>query len=168
MSKIRPAKIRNNVQDFDDPYIEDEALEENTICSHCGAIFAAGRWYLEGEVPKHEIEGAEPHATLCPACRKQRDRMPGGVLTLTGTFVDEHSDEILNLIRNESRKALSDNPLERIMDLNSSPEEIVINTTNEKLAQRLGKAINKAYSGHIEYKWSGDNKLVRVNWHRDD
>ena len=43
---------------------------------------------------------------------------------------------------------------------------IEITTTNEKLAQRIGKALHKAYSGDVAYKWS-DPKIARVNWHRE-
>ena len=93
--------------------------------------------------------------------------MPGGVLKITGGFVWGHKDEILNLIRNESAKALSINPLERIMSMGSSDGAIEITTTNEKLAQRIGKALHKAYSGTVDYRWSGDTKLARVTWRRE-
>ena len=93
--------------------------------------------------------------------------VPGGVLKLTGDFVWEHKEEILNLIRNESGKVLATNPLERIVSLESSDGGIEITTTNEKLAQRIGKALHKAYSGTVEYQWSGDSKLARVLWHRE-
>lgn len=93
--------------------------------------------------------------------------MPGGVLKLTGAFIREHKDEILNLIRNQTGKAQVVNPLERIMDMQSAGDEITITTTNEKLAQRIGRAIHKAYRGSIEYQFGGDTKLARVNWSRE-
>ena len=79
----------------------------------------------------------------------------------------DHIDEILNLIRNESNKAQNVNPLERVMDMQTAEKAMVITTTNEKLAQRIGRAIHKAYSGDIEYQFGGDTKLARVNWHRE-
>ena len=39
--------------------------------------------------------------------------------------------------------------------------------TNEKLAQKIGRALKKAYDGRVEYKWPEDGKLIRVNWRRD-
>jgi NMD protein affecting ribosome stability and mRNA decay len=104
---------------------------------------------------------------LCPACQKLRDYAPNGVLRLTGDFVALHRDEILNLIRNQTRKADSVNPLERVMSVEAQSNGIELTTTNEKLAQRIGRAIFKAYSGRVEYQWSPDNKLARVYWHRD-
>lgn len=73
----------------------------------------------------------------------------------------------MNLIRNEAIKAMGLNPLERIISLDFDDGGIEITTTNEKLAQRIGKALHKAYSGSIEYRWSEDTKLARVNWHRE-
>jgi len=37
-------------------------------------------------------------------------------------------------------------------------------TTTEKLAQRLGRSVCKARGGKIAYKWSHNNKFVRVLW----
>lgn len=167
MSDKPPSRIRRNVEDYNDPYISDESLPENSVCKQCGAVYAADRWYLKGELPEDKAFHHVAGKVICPACRKQRDRMPGGVLTLTGAFIKDHIQEILNLIRNESKKAQSVNPLERVMDMQSEESQMVITTTNEKLAQRIGRAIHKAYSGEIEYQFGGDTKLARVNWHRE-
>ena len=102
----------------------------------------------------------------CPACRRLNDNVPGGVLRLSGDFVWHHKDEIMNLIRNETILAQASNPLERVMSIETYDNVIEVTTTNEKLAQRIGKALNKAYKGHVEYKWGEDTKLARINWHR--
>lgn len=166
MSNKPPVRIRRNVESYDDPYIVDECLPENTVCTGCGSVYASSRWYLKEMVPPRKREGPV-HEAVCPACRKQRQKMPGGILRLTGAFVEEHADEILNLIRNESNKAQTVNPLERIIDMQSESDQVLITTTNEKLAQRIGKAVHKAYSGTIEYQFVQDSKLARVNWHRE-
>ncbi|MCL5103789.1 MAG: BCAM0308 family protein [Armatimonadetes bacterium] len=168
MSDKPPVNIRNHVVTPNDPYFEQEDFEENTVCRQCESVFAAGRWYMKGQHPgkKHDL-GGQKHETTCPACRKARDTMPGGVLTLSGSFVTGHQDEILNLIRNETNDAMGFNPLERVMSMETVGDQMRLTTTNDRLAQRLGKAIHKAYSGNIEYKWSGDTKLARVNWRRD-
>jgi hypothetical protein len=33
-----------------------------------------------------------------------------------------------------------------------------------KLAQRLGRAVRKARGGKLQYKWSHNNKFLRVTW----
>jgi len=103
---------------------------------------------------------------LCPACQKLRDRQPGGIVTLSGEFVPQHQEEILSLIRNEDTRARNVNPLERVMEIQEEDGQIVVTTTNEKLAQRLGRALFRAYKGHVEYHWISDSKQARVRWAR--
>lgn len=162
----RPVPTRRNIQNHGDPYLDGLRPGEMALCKDCGAVYRDRRW----EVPNQkaaQIKGHTSVETVCPACQKMRDRMPGGILTLSGGFLREHFEEIVNLLRREGEKAMQINPLGRIMDLQSTDDGIVVETTNEKLAQRLGRALNKAYAGEIEYKWSEDNKLARVNWHRE-
>lgn len=167
LSNKPPVFIRRNVESYADPYIDEESELENTICKKCGSVFALGRWYTKDDLPRGKKREGIQHEILCPACRKERDHVPGGILKLSGDFIVKHRNEILNLVRNESSQALGDNPLERIMSMEAIDGGIEISTTNEKLAQRIGKAIHRAYRGSIEYKWSTDNKQARVNWHRD-
>ena len=60
------------------------------------------------------------------------------------------------------------NPLERIIRMEEKGEELEIATTDEKLAQRIGREVRKACQGTVEYKWSEDSKLLRVNWAREE
>jgi hypothetical protein len=94
-------------------------------------------------------------------------RDPGGIVTLSGGFWREHRAEILGLIRNEEQRTIETNPHERLMEIAEEGDDLVVWTTNEKLAQRVGRALEKAYDGKLEYQWPVDNKLVRVNWSRD-
>ena len=74
---------------------------------------------------------------------------------------------VVNLIRNEEDRARGFNPLERVMSVRENGfGKLIISTTNEKLAQRLGRAIKRAFHGEVSYTWSHDNKLVRVEWER--
>jgi hypothetical protein len=41
-----------------------------------------------------------------------------------------------------------------------------VETTTEKLAQRLGRSIKKARGGKLAYKWGHNNKFVRVVWEK--
>lgn len=160
-------RIRRNIANFGDPYLTDESFEENTVCSECGSVVIGNRWYLKNQADQHKPSTHDIHYTVCPACKKIHDKAPGGIVHLSGLFLREHKDDILNLVRNESDRAMTINPLERIIDIETEDSTLAILTTNERLAQRLGKALNRAYDGNISYKWSTDNKLVRVDWHRD-
>jgi hypothetical protein len=70
-------------------------------------------------------------------------------------------------MRNEEERARLKNPLEKIMGLQQvNGGEWKVDTTTEKLAQRLGRSIKKARGGKIAYKWGHYNKYVRVYWEK--
>lgn len=165
-SRDKVVHIRRNIESYGDPYISELKPDEVAVCPECRSVYAGQRWQLESHAGEYK-KNAKVREVLCPACRKIRDRVPGGVVTLSGRFLHDHMDEIVHLINHENRRAMEINPLERIMDIEQTNGQLVVLTTNEKLAQRIGRVVHKAYSGDLEYKWSEDDKLVRVNWHRD-
>ena len=164
-TRFEPAS-RKNVDRTRDPYIPRKGPLEVGVCPECHAISRKKRWYLD---EAEYVSLARTGAVLrrCPACRKIADGFPSGVVTLRGKFLQTHRDEILSIVRNEERRARETNPLERIMGIRDGDESVEILTTDEKLAQRIGREIRKAYRGTVSYKWSEDANLVRVNWSRD-
>jgi len=54
------------------------------------------------------------------------------------------------------------------MEIHEGEDGMELLTTDEKLAQRIGREIRKACGGSVEYRWSEDTKLLRVHWVRDD
>ncbi|MCX8014532.1 MAG: BCAM0308 family protein [candidate division WOR-3 bacterium] len=147
-----------------DPYLLSKAYPEPTICPTCGLVYHKKRW-LRDEHIKQEVEGiAEKHK--CPACRKIEDHYVMGLVTITGTFVPTVKDEIVHLIHNQEKKEIFRNPLARIMSLKIK-EEVTVETTTENLALAIGKALYRAYDGELNISFSQNDKMVRVNWHRD-
>ena len=110
------------------------------------------------EAVEHGKKGGDVARRRCPACRKIADGFIGGVVTLRGSFVREHREEIRNLVRNEEKRAMAFNPLARIIILKEDESGFEVSTTAEKLAQRIGREVHKACSGTVEYKWSEDSK----------
>jgi len=166
MGRRGPVPIRRNVQDYDDPYLPQESYVGTVICRECHAVFQNDRWSLDAQIYQEALRAPDLHYVTCPACQKLHDRQPGGIVTLTSDFIPPHRDEILSLIRNEDVRARNVNPLERVMEIEEDGSRIVVTTTNEKLAQRLGRALFRAYKGHVEYQWLSDSKQARVNWSR--
>jgi hypothetical protein len=72
----------------------------------------------------------------------------------------------VRILRNEEERARTKNPLERIMGLHMENGGWKVETTTEKLAQRLGRSLRKARGGKIAYKWGHNNKFVRVVWEK--
>jgi hypothetical protein len=151
-----------------DSYLPRGASRNMSVCGGCRAVYMNRRWYAEGDAYKSSVNNREMTQVICPACLKIRDNFPGGIVTLKGDYVLPHKADLMNLIRNEEERARGLNPLERVIAIKEDGfGSIVISTTNEKLAQRIGRAIRKAFHGEVAYHWSHDNKLVRVDWVRE-
>jgi hypothetical protein len=144
-----------------DTYLPRRSPKGTMQCSGCGAFYFRRRWTLK--LPDGFSKSLLAHPIFCPACTKVREHYPSGELRLLGVELGERS-EIARLLRNEEERARQKNPLERIMDLQAKNGDWRIETTTEKLAQRLGRSIRKARGGTLVYKWSHNNKFVRVVW----
>jgi hypothetical protein len=151
-----------------DPYMPRGASRSVSLCGGCQAVYMNKRWYAESKVYTTAKKNPETATVVCPACMKIRDNFPGGIVTLKGDYVLPHKTDLMNLVRNEEERARGLNPLERVIAVKENGfGSIVISTTNEKLAQRIGRAIKKAFHGEVSYRWSHDNKLARVDWVRE-
>ncbi len=150
-----------------DPYLPRGASQKISVCEACHSVYKSKRWYADPGLYDAVLRISGTAATVCPACLKIRDNFPGGIVTLKGDYVLAHKQDIMNLVKNEEERARGFNPLERVMSVKENGYgSLIIATTNEKLAQRLGRAIKKAFHGEVAYRWSHDNKLVRVEWER--
>ena len=144
-----------------DMYLPKLAPKGVIQCSGCGAFYYRRHWTLTPPGEFSTQVRAQP--VFCPACAKIKDRYPGGEPTLHAMNSLERG-EIVRILRNEEKRARAKNPLERIMGLETVNGDWKVETTTEKLAQRLGRAVYKARGGNVEYKWSHNNKFVRVSW----
>jgi hypothetical protein len=166
MPKRPPRKLQKSSPVFKDPYLPWGG-RKTALCKVCRAVYHHKQWYLEDEMPRSKARKTEMSLVVCPACRKIQDRFPGGIIMLHGEFLKSHKDLILHLVRNEEARAKRVNPLERIISIKDRRETVEIQTTNERLAQRIGREIQRAYKGDAEYRWSRNDKFVRVEWHRN-
>ena len=145
-----------------DVYLRREGAKEEAVCTECHALYHNKRWYPAGTSAPSPEQGH----MLCPACQRTKDGNPAGVATFGGEYLVEHETEIVNAIKNIEGKTRAKNPLARIMELEREGNTVTVATTDDKLAQKLGKDIFKAYSGKLEFHWSKEASFVRVNWSR--
>jgi hypothetical protein len=164
--RYNPASFKKKVDVETDPYLPRGGPGEPVVCRGCRAVCTRKRWRIDEAAYAKLLRARTARQISCPACQKIRDRYPSGQVTLTGPFLAEHRDEILRIIANEERRAREKNPLERIMSLSEEDGRLEITTTNEKLAQRIGRELRKACGGTVTYGWSHNNKFVRVQWER--
>jgi len=165
LSRIRAGQRRGTVgHESKNPYYEDQKFPEPTCCTRCGLVYRNGRWQQgEGDPPAANVQRGQ-----CPACRREVDRYPGGLLHLRGTYLTAHREEILNLARNQASAAAAQRPLQRIMSIEEDNGSLEIATTSSHLALRIGKAIVGACKGELTIKHASEDVLVRVYWERDE
>lgn len=143
-----------------DAYLPGKGLEEGSLCRGCGIVYRNKRWQMES------VRGEITCEVLCPACQRIEDHNPGGVVTLSGPYLAAHKEEILNTMKHMESKSREKNPLGRIMEITEDDGRITVTTTEDKLAQKLGREVYKSQRGELHYQWSHDQNLVRVEWMR--
>jgi NMD protein affecting ribosome stability and mRNA decay len=143
-----------------DVYLPKRGLPEGALCKGCGIVYHNKRWQ-----PENTQEGSNCQV-LCPACQRTQDHNPAGVITLSGPYLVSHKDEILNTIKQQETKSREKNPIGRIMEIKEEGNRITVTTTEDKLAQKLGREVYKSQKGELHYQWSHDQRMVRVDWMR--
>lgn len=149
-----------------EPY-ELEEGQEAALCEDCHALYQDKRWFFDEKLYDKLASTGKVRQVVCPTCRKIKDHYVEGYLTLSGEFLAQHKDEIVTLLQNEAAKVGKRSFDDRIIQV--APEgddKLVVETTTEKLAQHLGRAVYKAYKGDLNFQWGEPNKFVRVYWHR--
>ncbi len=142
-----------------DPYMSKRKSPEPTVCPECGAVIHRGRW-----VWADRPYGA--HEDTCPACRRIEDKVPAAFLELSGNFLAEHRDEIMNLIRNLEAREKAEHPLKRLMAITESEDGLSVTFTDAHLALGAGEAIHDAYEGELDYEYAKEDTMLRVSWTR--
>ncbi|MGH7767698.1 MAG: BCAM0308 family protein [Candidatus Binatia bacterium] len=150
-----------------DIYLPRRAPKGLLSCRGCGSVYCRRRWTPEPtrEVLKRVELRDGVSLTYCPACEKMRDHYWQGVVQISGIGSGEKR-EVVRLLRNEEARAREKNPLERIVRIVEKENGFRVETTTEKLAQRLGRSLGKARGGSVTYKWSHRNKFARVVWEK--
>ncbi|MGV3724923.1 MAG: BCAM0308 family protein [Actinomycetota bacterium] len=161
----RAVLARDQIQDYDDPDIPDRHYPDGTVCVRCHAVYRNQHWNRDTARAELALQ-AGAQEVVCPGCKIVAERNPRGIVTLSGDYWPQHKDDILNLIRNEETRGMSVNPLERIIDIREEADALIIETTTEKLAQKIARAIDKAHQGSLVYHWPDNNHLIRVDWER--
>jgi hypothetical protein len=143
-----------------DPFGVSERPPEPARCPRCGLVVRAGRW----------IEGAAaPGATAlsCPACRRIEQDFPDGIVTVSGPFVRAHDPEIRGLVQHVEENERREHPLARAFGIEAEGDGFVVKTTERRLAESIGRALERAYGGRLERAAGDRSTPLRVLWQRD-
>ncbi|PLX83507.1 MAG: hypothetical protein C0617_11305 [Desulfuromonas sp.] len=157
---------RGRAQTSSDPYLPEEGLKETSVCGSCQSVYRNKRWYTDPAGFEEARKSKDVGWVTCPACRKVAEHYPEGIVTLRGSYLWEHEEEIRNILKNEESKARAKNPLERIISVDRQGDDLCIETTEQKLAEHLGRALHKAHQGDLRVSWTDEHSVCRVTWER--
>lgn len=157
---------RGRTRTCDDPYIPEGGLKEPALCETCHAVYRHKHWQLAPDQFKVLEQDPATQRVKCPACQKIAERYAEGVITLSGDYLWRHEAEIRNILANEAERVLAKNPVARIMQMSKEDGALIIETTEQKLAERLGRTLHSAHQGELHVVWSRSPRICRVNWER--
>ena len=140
-----------------DPYRLPGKLSEPAACPQCAAVYHDGRWQWLPRPP-----GA--HEVLCQACHRVNDRLPAGVLTLRGPRLPAHRSEIESIARKLEQAERQEHPLNRIMAIEETADELTITTTDIHLPRRIGEAVHRALRGALSLHYGEGEYSLRATW----
>jgi hypothetical protein len=147
-----------------DAYRSHRKPRAPTVCPECGLAFADGRWQQPRWPMPAAAQGA--HEQLCPACRRAREHLPAGYLHLGGDFLAAHRDEVINAVRRCEARARAERPLQRIVAIAAVPESLLVTTTDQHLARRIGQSLQRAWRGRLAFHYEAGQPMLRVHWER--
>lgn len=157
-----------NGEHLRDPYILPNAFSENNICPVCNAVYHKKHWSFDPSLVHEARKDKNAKADKCPACRKVEDKYAMGKVFLSGSFINEHVDELINIIKSEERRAKENNPLDRLILIEKRDGNIYAETTSDALAMRIGHHLKESYKGGDEnFKFRRGDKFVEVHWQRE-
>jgi NMD protein affecting ribosome stability and mRNA decay len=150
----------------EDSYRLEEG-QEAAVCQVCHALYQGKRWFYDEKLINRLAGTPKLREVTCPTCRQIEDHYPEGILTLSGEFLTQHRDEIVRLLEKEAARVSKRTVQDRVIQMKGEgKDKLVVETTTEKLAQHLGRAVYRAYKGDLSFRWAEMNKFVRVYWSR--
>ncbi|GKS60158.1 hypothetical protein YTPLAS18_36850 [Nitrospira sp.] len=151
-----------------DPYAMRKAPKGVAWCRTCRVIYAKKRWYFDPDEARTLAATPGSQGIICPACQKIRDQYPEGIVTLTWADLPAHDADIRGLITHVESRLMLVNPLDRVMKSTRRRTNLEVQTTTDRLAQRIGRELVKAFKGHVTYHWAHRDMLIRVDWRGPD
>jgi hypothetical protein len=154
------------------------------ICTKCEAVFYDKKWYAKEDLAKHlknkkEVSNVgtfdrwfkealkSAKKTICEADKQHKD-FSEGVVVLEN-LNSKIKQEVLNLVKNINQEGRKNDIEDRIVAMEDHGNQIIIYTSENQLAHRIGKQVASAFKGgKLEIKFSDREDATRVYWQAPD
>ena len=149
-----------------DPYLAEAGIKEPAVCQACQAVYRNKSWHLDPLLAGKLAGDSAVHWVTCPGCQKVAGQYAEGIVTLRGSYLWNHEAEIRHILDNTMARFTSRNPREQVIRMQQSADAMIIETTDSKLAEHLGRSLQRAHSGELQIDWQGSPVFCRVQWER--
>lgn len=95
------------------------------------------------------------------------DREPHGYLHIAGAFADGHREDIEAVLAREAHRACAASPAACIIAIDTDTGNLLVSTTTEHLAHRLGRALVKVFGGELHSGFGLRHNLALVWWQHE-
>ena len=128
------------------------------LCEHCGVVLQGGRWSWIDPPPEGARRGS------CPACTRIRERKPAGTIRLRGEDFATHQEEIAGLARNQEELERPEHPLERMIQVQATPDGLILTTTGVHLARRIANGLERRFHRQARIRYPGQPETVHIDF----
>jgi|SRR3989344_5017089 len=116
------------------------------FCGECKAVYYKKSWHHSLLGLKSVKEDSAVSFRRCPACEMIKAHQFEGRIRITGV-PDNLMAELLNLIKGFGERAREADPLDRVIDIKKTKENLLVTTTENQLANKLAKKIQNTFNG---------------------
>ena len=141
-----------------------------TVCSDCQAVYFDKHWHTNPKMAKVLLASPGVVRVACTECSWKRGSA-GKTVNYEGEVLlqnipdEEIKLQVLRLVRNVGKRALTRDPEDQIIRIEDKVGRIRITTTENQLAVSIGKQIARAFKGgELQIKWSHEDGPARVVW----
>lgn len=132
------------------------------VCEKCNAVYYYKSWKHGFADYKHLNENKNIKFEICPACRMIGDKKFEGKIVLENV-PKEHKEEVVRNIKNTGERAYKRDPMDRIISVKKSGNNIEVLTTENQLARIIARQVTSAYkNAKSEITWSKDEGVAQV------
>jgi hypothetical protein len=152
-STFHPGRHLQLLDERQDPYHDDFALEAEAQCSSCGAVYKDERWqWTEASVDATSIR--------CPACRRIEEQSPAAYLDIEGPISAGFQGELIGAIREIERLEKSADPMQRIIAIEETGGQLLLTTTSVRLARSIAQLLQTSYGCELDFHFDRDKSLL--------
>jgi len=132
------------------------------ICEKCNAVYYYKSWKHGFADYKHLNEDKQVNFRVCPACQMIKDKKFEGKVVFE-SVPSEYKEDILKNIKNTGERAYKRDPMDRIIEVKESRDNIEVTTTENQLARNIARQVERAHKGaKARIQWSQEESVARI------